>query len=72
MRRRPRKTKSVKLCPQCGSARIETVAGSIFGQVYHCTKCDYVGSLVFETDVDPDAKTEAEIEPDQSPPPDTT
>ncbi|HYB77346.1 MAG TPA: hypothetical protein VEE83_01525 [Thermoplasmata archaeon] len=27
------------------------IAGSIVGQVYHCQKCDYVGSLVFETDV---------------------
>jgi hypothetical protein len=26
-------------------------AGSITGQVYHCLNCQYVGSLVFETDV---------------------
>jgi predicted RNA-binding Zn-ribbon protein involved in translation (DUF1610 family) len=58
VRRRPRKGRSVLLCPQCGSSRISLVAGSIVGQVYHCQKCDYVGSLVFETDVadpaDPD------------------
>jgi predicted RNA-binding Zn-ribbon protein involved in translation (DUF1610 family) len=54
MRRRPRRGKTVLLCPQCGSARIELVAGSIMGQVYHCRKCDYVGSLVFETDVPTD------------------
>jgi hypothetical protein len=35
----------------CGSPRISLIAGSITGQVYHCQKCDYVGSLVFETDV---------------------
>ncbi len=51
MRRRPRKGRTVKLCPQCGSSRITLVAGSIMGQIYHCEKCDYVGSLVFETDV---------------------
>ena len=39
------------------SARSAAPTGSIFnsgmitGQVYHCLKCDYVGSLVFETDL---------------------
>jgi predicted RNA-binding Zn-ribbon protein involved in translation (DUF1610 family) len=51
MRRRPRKGRSVRLCPQCGSPKITIVAGMITGQVYHCEKCDYVGSLVFETDL---------------------
>ena len=59
MRRRPRKGRPVLLCPQCGSSRITLVAGSIGGQGSHCQKCDYVGSLVFETDVvegsEPDA-----------------
>jgi len=55
MRRRPRKGKTVRLCPQCGSARIVLIAGSILGQVYLCEKCGYQGSLVFETEVDPDA-----------------
>ncbi|HEV2230905.1 MAG TPA: hypothetical protein VGV64_02485 [Thermoplasmata archaeon] len=27
-----------------------TVGGMILGQVYHCLDCDYVGSLVVETD----------------------
>ncbi len=51
MRRRPVRGKTVLLCPQCGSANIVLVAGSITGQVYHCRKCDYVGSLVFETEL---------------------
>lgn len=55
MRRRPRKGRTVQLCPQCGSSKIVLVAGSIFGQVYLCEKCGYRGSLVFETDVDPEA-----------------
>ena len=52
MRNRPKRGKPVLLCPQCGSSRILPVAGMIMGQVYHCAKCDYVGSLVFETDLD--------------------
>jgi len=54
MRRRPRRGKSILVCPKCGSARITLVAGSIIGQVYHCTRCDYVGSLVLEQDVGED------------------
>ncbi len=55
MRRRPRKGRSVRLCPQCGSAQLSLVAGSILGQVYHCAKCNYIGSLVFETELPEDS-----------------
>jgi predicted RNA-binding Zn-ribbon protein involved in translation (DUF1610 family) len=51
MRRRPKRGKTVLLCPQCGSMRVTLIAGSILGQVYRCQKCDYQGSLVFETEV---------------------
>ncbi len=54
MRHRPRRGKTVLLCPKCGSVRVSLIAGSILGQVYHCQKCDYQGSLVFETDVTED------------------
>ena len=60
MRRRPPRGKTVRLCPQCGSANLELIAGSIVGQVYHCRKCDYVGSLVFETDL---PETDASADP---------
>ena len=50
MPRRPR-GKSVLLCPKCGSARISLIAGSIVGQVYRCDRCQYVGSLVLETEL---------------------
>ena len=50
MPRRPR-GRTVLLCPQCGSARISLIAGSIVGQVYRCLACDYVGSLVLEQDL---------------------
>jgi len=54
MRRRPKRGRTVLLCPKCGSVRVSLVAGSIIGQIYHCQKCDYQGSLVFETDVPED------------------
>ncbi|HTT17077.1 MAG TPA: hypothetical protein VMH49_06980 [Thermoplasmata archaeon] len=50
MPRRPR-GRTVLLCPKCGSAQIALIAGSIVGQVYHCTACDYVGSLILEQDL---------------------
>jgi hypothetical protein len=50
VRRRPR-GKSRQVCPQCGSDRLIFNSGMITGQVYHCLKCDYLGSLVFETDL---------------------
>ncbi len=50
MRRRPRRP-SVLLCPKCGSSNVVMIAGSIVGQVYHCKACDYVGSLILETDI---------------------
>lgn len=56
MRRRPPRGRTVRLCPQCGSANLEMVAGSITGQVYHCRACDYVGALVFETEVGDDGR----------------
>jgi len=58
MPRRPR-GRSILVCPKCGSARISLMAGSIFGQVYHCSACDYVGSLILEQDVPADATESA-------------
>ena len=55
MPRRPR-AKTVLVCPKCLSPKITLIAGSILGQVYHCTACDYVGSLVLEQDLPPDAR----------------
>lgn len=48
---RPRASrKRVLRCPQCESTRLVFEAAGIVGQVYHCLDCDYVGSLVLETD----------------------
>ncbi len=55
MKRRAR-GKPIKHCPHCNSSDLEIVGGMILGQVYHCRSCDYVGSLVYETDAPLDAK----------------
>ncbi len=49
MKRRKR-GKPILHCPQCNSTRLVYVGGLIFGQVYHCLQCDYIGSFVVETD----------------------
>jgi len=49
MQRRKRGRRILR-CPHCGSDRILLAGGQIMGQVYHCQKCDYVGSLVLETE----------------------
>ncbi|HTT73898.1 MAG TPA: hypothetical protein VMG99_07140 [Thermoplasmata archaeon] len=54
MRHRAERGKRLLLCPRCGSPEIALVGGMIIGQVYHCPKCDYLGSLVFEAEVGPD------------------
>jgi predicted RNA-binding Zn-ribbon protein involved in translation (DUF1610 family) len=51
MRRRPTHRNRILRCPTCGSTRIVLSAGMITGQVYHCLDCNYMGSLVFESDV---------------------
>jgi hypothetical protein len=54
-RRPPRKT--IQICPMCQSTQLQFAAGLITGQVYHCLKCDYVGSLVLEIDAPLDDPT---------------
>ncbi|HTT15441.1 MAG TPA: hypothetical protein VMG81_06685 [Thermoplasmata archaeon] len=62
MRHRPKRGKRILLCPQCRSSQITPVAGMIMGQVYHCQKCDYVGSLVFEAEVADDGTPREDAE----------
>jgi transcription elongation factor Elf1 len=52
MRRRRTNRKRILQCPQCGSTNVVLSAGMITGQMYHCLKCDYMGALIFEVDVD--------------------
>lgn len=39
-------------CPQCGNTELYYEGGLISGYVYHCKKCDYVGSFVIEREID--------------------
>jgi len=44
--------KKIKRCPKCGSTDIVSVAGMMTGYKYHCRKCDYVGVLILEEDLE--------------------
>jgi predicted RNA-binding Zn-ribbon protein involved in translation (DUF1610 family) len=46
-----RKTVTTTICPDCGSSEMYYEAGLITGYVYHCKKCDYVGSFVLEKEL---------------------
>ena len=39
-----------QVCPKCGSPELYYEAGMVTGQKYHCKRCGYIGSLVFEAD----------------------
>ena len=43
--------KTILVCPQCGSPDIFYEIGGITG-TYHCKKCDYLGPVIFEQDVE--------------------
>ncbi len=40
--------KIVKICPQCGSPKINWINGGIGGPVYKCDDCNYVGAFILE------------------------
>ena len=44
--------RSVRKCPTCGSTELYYEAGLITGQKYHCKRCNYIGPLVYEEDVE--------------------
>ena len=46
--------KTILSRPQCGSSDLYYENAMITGIVYHCKKCNYVGALVLEQDVDED------------------
>ncbi|MEM3852411.1 MAG: hypothetical protein QXP70_05365 [Methanomassiliicoccales archaeon] len=47
-----RTRRRIQQCPVCGSTELYYEAGLITGQKYHCSKCDYIGPLVFERDIE--------------------
>ncbi|MFW3145202.1 MAG: hypothetical protein ACMUIE_00135 [Thermoplasmatota archaeon] len=42
----------VHQCPECGGTELYYESGFITGYVYHCKRCDYIGSFVIEKEVD--------------------
>jgi hypothetical protein len=44
--------KKILVCPECGSADLYYEAGLLTGYKYHCKKCDYIGPLVIEMDLE--------------------
>jgi predicted RNA-binding Zn-ribbon protein involved in translation (DUF1610 family) len=41
-----------QICPECGHDELYFEGGLMAGHVYHCKKCDYVGSFVLEKEID--------------------
>jgi len=39
------------VCPSCGGKEMYYEAGMIFGNMYHCKDCDYIGAFVVEKDI---------------------
>lgn len=44
--------RKVLVCPQCGSSDLYYEAGLLTGYKYHCKRCDYIGPLVIEKDLE--------------------
>lgn len=42
----------LKTCPQCGSTEINLYMGGITGSQYKCKRCDYLGSVILETETE--------------------
>lgn len=40
------------MCPKCKGTDLYIETGGIIGAVYHCKKCDYIGSFIIETEDD--------------------
>jgi ribosomal protein L37AE/L43A len=53
--------RTAKICPQCGSLRINWIAGGIGGPIYKCEDCNYVGSFILEVKVKDIEKFQKEI-----------
>lgn len=42
----------IQQCPECGSSELYYESGFITGYVYHCKRCDYIGSFIIENELD--------------------
>ncbi len=41
-----------QICPECGNDELYYEGGFMTGHVYHCKRCDYVGSFIMEKELD--------------------
>jgi predicted RNA-binding Zn-ribbon protein involved in translation (DUF1610 family) len=41
-----------QICPECGNDELYYEGGFMTGHVYHCKRCDYVGSFILEKELD--------------------
>jgi len=48
------KIRKVLFCPECNSTDLYYEIGGITGFIYHCKRCDYIGALVIEEEIDED------------------
>ena len=51
---RPARKRGEKVlrCPQCGSRELYYEAGLITGYKYHCKRCQYIGPLVIQEELE--------------------
>jgi DNA-directed RNA polymerase subunit M/transcription elongation factor TFIIS len=48
------KVRKVLFCPECNSTDMYYEMGGITGIIYHCKRCNYIGPLVIEEEIDED------------------
>lgn len=64
------KVRKMLFCPQCHSTDLYYEMGGITGFIYHCKRCQYIGPLVIEEEIDEDElRALVEKEEGSSPPP---
>ena len=61
------KIRKVLFCPECNSTDMYYEMGGITGIIYHCKRCDYIGPLVIEEEIDED-ELRAMVQKEESPP----
>jgi hypothetical protein len=61
------KVRKVLFCPECNSTDMYYEMGGITGIIYHCKRCNYMGPLVIEEEIDED-ELQAMILKEEGPP----
>jgi hypothetical protein len=61
------RVRKVLFCPECNSTDMYYEMGGITGIIYHCKRCNYMGPLVIEEEIDED-ELQAMILKEEGPP----